>query len=65
MPLYEYRCLDCEREFEELVGSGEPAPPCPVCRSTSTVKLVSLFSSKGITSGCSTCVPTKCSSKST
>jgi len=65
MPLYEYKCMDCEHEFEELVGGDEPAPSCPACRSANTVKLISLISAKGIASGCSTCVPSKCSSKFT
>jgi putative FmdB family regulatory protein len=30
MPIYEYKCLSCGREFEELVRIGD-TPPCPAC----------------------------------
>ncbi len=30
MPIYEYACFDCGREFEELVR-GDERPSCPSC----------------------------------
>ncbi|MCE5266578.1 MAG: zinc ribbon domain-containing protein [Planctomycetaceae bacterium] len=33
MPIYEYACLDCGREFEELVR-GDEKPACPGCGRT-------------------------------
>jgi putative FmdB family regulatory protein len=51
MPLYEYRCLDCEAEFEALVR-GAAGASCPRCGGTSLEKLLSApITLKGRTSG--------------
>jgi len=42
MPLFEYRCLACQSEFETLVRSGD-VPACPSCGSTSLEKQLSMF----------------------
>jgi putative FmdB family regulatory protein len=50
MPLFEYRCLACQAEFELLIrGSTEPV--CPACGAVSLEKLLSMFavSSEGTT----------------
>jgi putative FmdB family regulatory protein len=42
MPLFEYRCLACDRQFELLIrGSAEPA--CPACGATRLERLLSMF----------------------
>lgn len=64
MPIYEYKCDDCDNIFEELVSGSTESVPCPKCRSTQVHKLISLISAKGIANGCTTCVPSKCSSGS-
>lgn len=43
MPIFEYRCKKCEKEFEALV-LGRERPLCPSCRSGSLEKLLSTFS---------------------
>jgi putative FmdB family regulatory protein len=42
MPLYEYACRDCAHQFETLVRGSE-TPECPVCRSTSLERRLSVF----------------------
>lgn len=41
MPIYEYKCLKCEKEFEELVSSHDELPLCPKCKSDKVEKLMS------------------------
>lgn len=40
MPLFEFRCRECDHEYELLVRNGEPVA-CPECRSASAEKLLS------------------------
>ncbi len=49
MPIYEYRCQECDRRFEVLTSFAERdrARPCPTCESTRTRVLVSTFASIG------------------
>lgn len=50
MPLYEYRCSECNFEIEMLQSMGASAPKCCKCLSTHTMKkLISAtsFSLKG------------------
>ena len=40
MPIYEYACRACGKEFESLVRTGE-TPECPACASQDLEKLLS------------------------
>jgi putative FmdB family regulatory protein len=42
MPLFEYQCKSCSKEFELLVRGSE-TPECPSCRSTALQKRLSVF----------------------
>ncbi len=42
MPLFEYRCVDCERDFELLVRE-QTVLACPTCQSTRLEKQLSVF----------------------
>lgn len=49
MPLYEYRCNDCGKEFEKMVRFSETGqnPACPSCEGQDTRKMISSFASLG------------------
>jgi putative FmdB family regulatory protein len=51
MPVYEYRCQNCEHEFEKMVRFSEASlsPICPQCSSEETTKKISMFASYGNT----------------
>ncbi|MFH1350177.1 MAG: zinc ribbon domain-containing protein [Pseudomonadota bacterium] len=46
MPIYEFRCNECGRDFEQLVfaSDGKINFICPSCGSNDTCKLMSSFS---------------------
>ena len=70
MPIYEFRCQACGREFEDLVFSAAAAVACPGCSSNRVDRLISIFAartSSGFTpstggSGCSGCSSHNCGS---
>ena len=41
MPIFEYACKKCAKEFEALVLPTTGAPKCPACESTELEKLIS------------------------
>lgn len=47
MPIYEYHCPNCNREFEVMRAMSQASEPalCPTC-GTSGERLVSVFASK-------------------
>ncbi len=40
MPIYEYHCNECGKEFEKLVF-GDECPACPSCESDKVCRLMS------------------------
>ncbi|MCF8067327.1 MAG: zinc ribbon domain-containing protein [Desulfobacterales bacterium] len=72
MPIYEYHCNDCGKDFEYLV-LGSDKPECEFCKSKKVKRLMSTcgFLSKGSggetvsssagASSCSGCSATSCS----
>ncbi len=40
LPIYEYTCRNCGKEFEELVF-GDDRPACPFCGSDASERLMS------------------------
>jgi putative FmdB family regulatory protein len=41
MPIFEYSCKGCGKEFEALVLPTTAAPSCPSCQSVELEKLIS------------------------
>ena len=48
MPIYEYWCDSCGKEFEQMRPMSQASDPatCPRCGATSSEKLPSVFASK-------------------
>jgi putative FmdB family regulatory protein len=40
MPLYEYECARCSKNFEEIVFSSDATPACPNCAEADQVARV-------------------------
>jgi putative FmdB family regulatory protein len=73
MPIYEFRCMQCDTEFEDLCLSSSDldSVSCPQCKGSETERLMSVFamasrsselgaqSSTG-KSSCATCSATSC-----
>ena len=63
MPIYEYRCLECEATFEKIVSLNTDSMVCEKCSSTQVEKLFSAFavqagssqSFEAASGGCGTC----------
>ncbi len=53
MPIYEYMCHSCDKEFEELVFNDKDKVKCPACGSADTSKLMSCcrFRTEGASRG--------------
>ena len=48
MPIYEYRCEQCQHRFEEYLStSTKPAPPCPECGAENPTRLLSQITPEG------------------
>ncbi|MFC1558181.1 zinc ribbon domain-containing protein [candidate division KSB1 bacterium] len=67
MPIYEFNCRDCNKKFDDLFSSydiSDMEVVCTHCGSNKTERILSLFSSPGVTAGdsCSSCSSSSCSS---
>jgi putative FmdB family regulatory protein len=66
MPLYEYKCADCDTCFDALRSMADADAPiaCPTCDSENTCRQISLFTAigsqgtiAGAGSSCGSCTP--------
>jgi len=71
VPIFEFQCLKCEREFEKLVLGSWAADKiaCPKCGSAEVEKMFSSFNgrsrggdgnTRSLSSGCSSCSASSC-----
>jgi putative FmdB family regulatory protein len=40
MPLYDYKCRDCDTRFEARHGFDDPAPACPNCEQADVQRVI-------------------------
>ncbi len=40
MPLYDYRCVACGKQFEARHGFDDPSPLCPMCGQAQVQRLI-------------------------
>ncbi len=43
MPLFEYKCRECGKPFDELVSHPDDPVACPFCKSSNAEKQLSVF----------------------
>jgi len=55
MPIYEYRCADCESGFEILMRPGRDEAECPSCHGANLVREMSVFAAGRGSHGASGC----------
>jgi putative FmdB family regulatory protein len=46
MPIYEYRCTDCDRSFEAFVRRADDGAECPHCHGSKLTRELSTFASR-------------------
>jgi len=69
MPIYEYICMSCQKEFEKIIFGREEDVECPACKGKEVKKLMSAaafkcngsFVSTASSGGCSGCSSHSCS----
>jgi putative FmdB family regulatory protein len=69
MPIYEYKCMKCNKDFEYLVLGNDTTVSCPECNGNKVKRQISTCSfksngnyssSSGGSSGCATCSSGSC-----
>ena len=46
MPIYEYRCANCDRSFEAFVRPGDDGAQCPYCNGSKLTREMSTFAAR-------------------
>jgi putative FmdB family regulatory protein len=56
MPIYEYRCSDCDRSFEAFVRHAHDDAVCPVCHNRNLTREMSTFAARASNGDAATAV---------
>jgi putative FmdB family regulatory protein len=64
MPIFEYKCTNCDNRFEQLVYRSSDKIACPACNSEAVEKYVSTFASNAFVGHSASCNNGSCSKKS-
>lgn len=62
MPIFEYQCASCGKEFEVLVRNASTVPECPACSGTELHKKLSAFAALTGTASAQAEGPASCQS---
>ena len=62
MPLFEFKCQDCETTFEKIVPSSSTVVACKQCESLKVEKLLSVFAVGGTSRSTGSFEPGPCGS---
>ena len=62
MPIFEYQCASCGKEFESLVRNATTRPECPACKGTDLRKKLSAFAMIAGTTSMPQGLPAACQS---
>jgi putative FmdB family regulatory protein len=46
MPIYEYRCANCDRSFEAFLRPGDTSAQCPHCHGSKLTREMSTFAAR-------------------
>jgi len=46
MPIYEYRCVNCDRSFEAFVRPTDESAQCPQCHGSKLTREMSTFAAR-------------------
>jgi putative FmdB family regulatory protein len=62
VPIYEYRCGQCDHRFEAIVLDGRQPDTCPACDKPALERLLSTFAAHASTGASLAAAPAPCGS---
>jgi putative FmdB family regulatory protein len=65
MPIYEYRCANCDCSFEAFVRPGDDSAQCPHCHGSKLTREMSTFASRSTSADSASAVASAMASSDT